>query len=116
MEARATPRLRSCSPVSADKCLPLGVAAPGHTSRQVLVLHWHLPRAGDDLMTHQPTIIAMIFRRLSHHVHVMSAFAGLVCCGPSVRAAEPAPEDPSIAEMKIVDADMARFTEMLKVY
>ena len=34
----------------------------------------------------------------------------------SASAAEPAPEDPSIAELKILDADFERFTQMLQVY
>jgi len=37
-------------------------------------------------------------------------------CWQLTHGAEVAPEDPAIAEMKVVDADMARFTEMLKVY
>jgi hypothetical protein len=35
---------------------------------------------------------------------------------PSASAAEPDAEDPSIAELKVLDADFARFTQMLQVY
>ena len=39
-----------------------------------------------------------------------------VCLWQSSRAAEPAAEDPSIAELKVLDADFERFTKMLQVY
>jgi hypothetical protein len=56
----------------------------------------------------------MIFRsyRLFGLTFGLFAVAGWL----SAQAAEPAAEDPSVAELKILDADFARLTQMLEVY